>query len=70
VTASTQPPSPERVSQAIPEEVVEDDFHQFEDISLNELQGIEATERSSPASTSSGVKGPNTGIFTGAERIK
>jgi hypothetical protein len=68
VTASTQPP--ERVSQAIPEEAVEDDFHQFEDISLNELQGIEVTERPSQASTASGVKGAYTGIFTSAERIK
>jgi hypothetical protein len=56
------------MSQAIPEEAVEDDFHQFEDISLNELQGIEATERSSQASTISG--GANSGIFTSAKRIK
>ncbi len=68
MTASTQPP--ERVSQANLEEVVEDDFHQFEDISLNELQGIDAKERSSQASITSGVKGANTGIFTSAERIK
>jgi hypothetical protein len=61
VTASTQPPPPERVSQANLEEVVEDDFHQFEDISLNEIQGIETTERSSQASTISG--GANSGIF-------
>jgi hypothetical protein len=66
VTVSTQPPPPERVSQAIPEEAVEDDFHQFEDISLNELQGIEATERPSQGSTTSGVKGANSGIFTSA----
>jgi hypothetical protein len=71
VTASTQPPPPERVSQANLEEAVEDDFHQFEDISLNELQGKEATERSSQASTISG--GENSGIFTSTEvteRIK
>jgi hypothetical protein len=61
VSASTQPPPPERVSQANLEEVVEDDFHQFEDISLNELQGIDATERPSQASTISG--GANLGIF-------
>jgi hypothetical protein len=68
VTASTQPPPPERISQANLEEAVEDDFHQFEDISLNELQGIETTERPSQASTISG--GANSGIFTSAERIK
>ncbi len=68
MTASTQPPPPERVSQAILEEAVEDDFHQFEDISLNELQGIEATERSSQTSTIS--EGANSGIFASAERIK